>query len=164
MLLFLPTIMYGPFPILNNEWLCIFCILFLKKIVLILFQLTNAMDNMGDQLRSMTQQQSGPLSQESVLHYQEKWNHLVELHVQLESTGKNFLAEIPKVVGLYKLVQVITAGKTVVSVDWRFISLLFLNAKYAQNRATNCVQSHINCTSQMSCTDIAIASMDNLIQ
>lgn len=58
------------------------------------------MDNMEDQLRAMTQKQKsgdGPMDQSSVLHYQEKWNHLVELHVQLESTGKNFLTEVSKV-------------------------------------------------------------------
>ena len=55
---------------------------------------------MEDSLKTMTQQETGPLSQQSVLHYQEKWNHLVELHVQFENTGKNFLTELAKVVSI----------------------------------------------------------------
>lgn len=55
------------------------------------------MDNIDDLFETVESQQAHQVTESYVAHIREKWDYMVELHIQLDSSGRNFLNDASQV-------------------------------------------------------------------
>lgn len=55
------------------------------------------MDNIDDLFETVENQQAHQVTEAYISHIREKWDYMVEVHFQLDSSGRNFLNEASQV-------------------------------------------------------------------